>query len=103
MGCYSSIATRENSKEMAARPNELGGLAMTMMWTGKRMNAGTPEQPVVVFHAMEKYLRFFPHYGKKFSTLWKSPVETCREPRLWSRDFPGSETWAGPWMDRGRG
>ncbi len=29
-------------------------------------------RPLRIFHTMENFFAIFPHYGKKFSTLWKT-------------------------------
>ena len=29
-------------------------------------------RPLRIFHTMENFFALFPHYGKKFSTLWKT-------------------------------
>lgn len=32
---------------------------------------------LMFFHAMENFFTFFPRYGRKFSTLWKTQVACC--------------------------
>ena len=52
-----------------------------------------------IFHGMEKFLRIFPRYGKKFSTVWKTLGFLGRGgvnfSTVWKKVFHGMEKFWG--------